>query len=314
MTSISVIVPVYNSHSTLRELTQRLIASLSKLGAAFEIIYVNDGSRDQSWETIQDLSQMHSQVRGISLIRNFGQHNAILAGIRMARFAVCVTLDDDLQHPPESVSELIAPLSQGYDVVYGIAGNERHSFFRVLASKATKIALSEVLGAATARKVSAFRAFRTHLREAFKNYNSPYVCIDVLLTWATSRFGMVPTAHHPRKHGTSNYTVVRLVRHAFNMMTGFTVLPLQVASWLGFSFVLVGLCLLGFVLIRWLIFGSIVPGFAFLATEIAIFSGIQLFCLGIFGEYLARMHQRSMDKPAYVIDTTTLGLLDARQA
>lgn len=305
MPPISVVVPVYNSAGALDELTQRLNTVLSTLCEMFEIIFVNDGSRDASWQVIQSLSKKYTQVSGISMLRNFGQHNALLAGIRRARHPIIVTCDDDLQHAPESIPSLIKLLSEGHDVVYGTPLNERHCAFRALASQMTKLALSEALGAQTAKKVSAFRAFRTHLRDAFSNYHSPQVCLDVLLTWGTDKFVSVSVPHHPRKYGDSNYTFYKLLRHGANMMTGFTVLPLQVASLAGFAFMFFGFAVLSYVMVRWFIQGSVVPGFAFLASEVAIFSGIQLFSLGIFGEYLARMHLRSMEKPVYVIAETT---------
>ena len=157
------------------------------------------------------------------------------------------------------------------------------------------------MGAETARQVSALRVFRTELRESFAGYRSPTVNVDVLLTWATSRFVAVPVRHEPRKYGQSGYTPRKLVRHAFNMMTGFSIRPLQIASIIGLSFAVLGMVALGYVLVRWLIQGSTVPGFAFLASMIAIFSGAQMLALGVIGEYLARMHFRTMERPPYVV-------------
>ena len=175
---------------------------------------------------------------------------------------------------------------------------------RNIASRLTKIALASAMGAETARNVSAFRVFRTRLREGFQDYRSPSVSIDVLLTWSTTRFTAIKVRHAPRAAGTSGYTVGKLIRHAVDLMTGFSTLPLQIASVIGFVFVIFGVSILILVLINYLIRGAEVPGFTFLASMIAIFSGAQLFALGIFGEYLARMHFRSMDRPTYVIGET----------
>ena len=160
------------------------------------------------------------------------------------------------------------------------------------------------MGAETARNVSAFRVFRTHLREGFQDYRSSSVSIDVLLTWATSRFAAIKVCHAPRAAGVSGYTPGKLIRHALNLMTGFSTLPLQIASFVGFGSVLFGFSVLVYVLINYLIHGGTVPGFAFLASLIAIFSGAQLFALGILGEYLARIYYRSMDRPTYLIGET----------
>ncbi len=172
---------------------------------------------------------------------------------------------------------------------------------RNLASQMTKIALQGAMGAETARHASAFRAFRTHVRQAFADYRGMFVNIDVLLTWGTTRFTVIHVRHEPRTLGTSNYTFRKLVIHALNMMTGFTTIPLQLASLLGFVMTIFGLLILIYLLVNRLILGNDVPGFTFLASVIVIFSGAQMFALGIIGEYLARMHFRLMDRPVYTV-------------
>ena len=157
------------------------------------------------------------------------------------------------------------------------------------------------MGAATARKVSAFRAFRTGIRDAFAAYRSPFVSIDVLLTWGTSRFSSVVVQHEARTIGTSNYTFRKLTTHALNMMTGFSTLPLQLASLLGFGTTAFGMLVLAYVLIRVFIENAAPAGFPLLVSIISIFSGAQLVALGIMGEYLARVHTRSLDRPPYVL-------------
>ena len=160
------------------------------------------------------------------------------------------------------------------------------------------------MGAETARNVSAWRAFHTEIRGAFTDFNSPFVSIDVLLTWGSRSFANVKVRHDPRTVGASNYTVRKLVTHALNMLTGFTTVPLQLASLLGFVFTMFGIGILIFVVGRYFLEGQSVPGFAFLASSIAIFSGVQLFTLGIIGEYLARMHFRLMQRPTYAVRRT----------
>jgi glycosyltransferase involved in cell wall biosynthesis len=299
--ALSVIIPVYNSEPTLPDLCARLAATLPTLAPVYELILVNDNSRDGSWAAITRLAPAYPWLRAINLMRNFGQHNALLCGIRAARYPIIVTMDDDLQHPPEEIARLLDPLAAGCDVVYGTPRQEQHGFLRDLASQITKIALRSAMGADIARNVTAFRAFRTPVRDAFATYQGPFVSIDVLLTWGTTRFVAVPVRHDPRRAGVSNYTFRRLVTHALNMITGFSVLPLQLASIIGFAFTLFGIGILIFVLGRYLLTGDSVPGFPFLASVIAIFSGAQLFALGIIGEYLARIYFRILDRPSYVI-------------
>jgi glycosyltransferase involved in cell wall biosynthesis len=239
------------------------------------------------------------------MMRNYGQHNALLCGIRQARYAHIATMDDDLQNPPEELPAMLRKLEERFDVVYGVPAKERHGLLRDIASQVTKLALQSAMGAETARNVSAFRLFRTDLRRAFASYSSPYVSIDVLLTWATRRFGAVRVRHERRAAGVSNYTVMKLVVHAMNMMTGFSTLPLQVASIIGFLFTVFGFAVLALVLVRYMLSPEVAPGFPFLASVIAIFSGAQLFALGIMGEYIARIHSRTMDRPAYTVRSHT---------
>jgi undecaprenyl-phosphate 4-deoxy-4-formamido-L-arabinose transferase len=241
----------------------------------------------------------------MNLMRNSGQHNALLCGIRAAKHGIIATIDDDMQNPPDQIPRLLATLSEGFDVVYGVPQAEQHGLLRDLASKITKLVLQNAMGAEIARNISAFRVFRTPVREAFRDYRGPFVSVDVLLTWGTSRFGAITVRHEPRREGASGYSVKKLILHAVNMMTGFSVLPLQLASLIGFTFTVFGLFALLFVVGRYFVQGNAVPGFPFLASLIAIFSGAQLFALGIIGEYLARVHFRIMDRPPYTVRSRT---------
>ncbi len=301
MLTVSVIVPVFRAEQTLRDLYCQITSAMMVITPVFEIIFVEDDGGDRSWSIIASLVGTDPRVRGIRMSRNYGQHNALLCGIRAARHDIIVTMDDDLQHPVSEIAPMLTALGDDHDVVYGAPQTEQHGFLRDIASRLTKLALASAMGAETARNVSAFRVFRTRLREGFREYRSPSVSVDVLLTWTTARFTAIRVRHAPRAAGVSGYTVSKLIRHAFNLMTGFSTFPLQIASMVGFAFVLFGVSLQIFIIINYLIRGSVVPGFAFLASIISIFSGAQLFALGIIGEYLARMHFRTMDRPAYVI-------------
>lgn len=301
MRSVSVLIPVYRAERVLKDLHAQLSSAMERLTPIFEIIFIEDCGGDGSWPVIAELAASDPRVRGIRMSRNYGQHNALLCGIRAARHEVIVTMDDDLQHPVSELPALLAALRPDVDVVYGAPESERHGLLRDMASRFTKLALASTMGAETARHVSAFRAFRTRLRDGFSDYRSPTVSIDVLLTWSTTRFASIKVRHAPRTVGVSGYKLGQLIRHALNLMTGFSTLPLQIASVIGFAFVFFGLSILVFVFLNYLVNGSAVPGFAFLASLIAIFSGVQLFALGIFGEYLARMHLRSMERPAYLV-------------
>ena len=198
---LSVVVPVYRSEAILPELVKRLDSVLSRIASSYELVLINDSSPDSSWDVICGLAQQYSWIRPINLMRNYGQHNALLCGIRATRYDVIITMDDDLQHPPEEIPKLLARLADGYDVVYGTPEQEQHGFGRDLASWVTKIALQNVMGAEIARKVSAFRAFRAEVAKAFVHYRGAFVSIDVLLTWGTNRFRSCACGPRTRKTG-----------------------------------------------------------------------------------------------------------------
>jgi undecaprenyl-phosphate 4-deoxy-4-formamido-L-arabinose transferase len=302
---LSVVVPVFNAEHSLRELVERIFAAPRAAGGSIEIILVNDGSRDQSWAVIEDLARSCQYVIGLDLTRNYGQHNALLAGLRHASGDVIVTLDDDLQHPPEEIPKLLSKLDDGYDVVYGTPIQSHQGLGRTVGSRLVRLALQQVLGAETARNISAFRAIRAEVCTAFDDYHSPTVSLDVLLSWGTTRFASVPVEHQARAFGQSNYSLWRLIVHALDMMVGFSIRPLRVASAVGFAFTVFGFGVLVYVLVNYIVRGGSVPGFTFIAAIVAIFSGIQLFSLGIIGEYLARIHLRLMERRPYIVRRST---------
>lgn len=292
------VVPVYNGASSLEELVGRIDGVLG--ARAYEVVLVNDGSSDDSWSQISRLASEWGHVRGLDLTKNFGQHNALLAGIRAARGEVIVTLDDDLQNPPEEIPKLLARLEEGFDVVYGTPDVRQHKWWRNIAARLVRYSLRTSMGG-IADSVGPFRALRTPLRDSFAAFSGPYVSIDVLLGWATSRFSSVEVEHAERRSGPSTYSFAKLASLALTMLTGFSTRPLRVASLLGLVSTLLGLVVLVYVLVRLAVEGNPVPGFPFLAAMIAIFSGVQLLTLGIIGEYLGRVHVRTMDRPAYAV-------------
>lgn len=299
--NLSIVVPVYRGEHLIEPLVERLSATLPVIAQEYEVLLVNDGSPDASWTVIERLAKKYAWVRGIRLLRNFGQHNATLCGVRLARYEVTITMDQDLQHPPEAIPLLLAELENGYDVAYGAPKRLPQGIIRNLLTANIKRILSNIMGIPSVRNISAFRAFRTHLRAAFEDFRSPNMIIDVLLSWGTTRFTSVPVEIAEAQ--TSNYNFTALVRAALLILVGYSTKPLRLASWIGFMMTLFGLGVFIYVLVIYFTLGSL-PGFPFLASIIALFSGAQLFTLGIFGEYLARMFDRSMDRPTYVIHET----------
>ena len=299
---VSIVVPTYKSPTTLTELVERT----ESLGlSAFEIIIVDDGNNDATWEQIELLSQSKKSVVGLRLGRNFGQHSALLAGVRKAKFSQIVTIDDDLQNPPEAIPNLLAKLVNGVDVIYGVSTQVRQNVWRRFTSRTAKAIFAKVLGFESAISISSFRAFRTQLREGFAGELGPHVSLDALLTWSTSRFSTLEVEHHARRVGKSNYSFTKLVRFMLDTATSYSTRPLRLATTIGFITTLFGLLLLVWVVVNAIFVGDSVPGFPFLAASIAVFSGVQLVVLGILGEYLGKIHFRAMNKPTFSVSETT---------
>ena len=300
---ISVVIPVYRSEQTLNELVSRVSNALQN--HEFEIILVDDASGDRSWAAISTLSRENSTVKGIRLGRNSGQHGALLAGVRLAKFETTVTLDDDLQNPPEEIEKLISELKPSVDVVYGVSEEIKQNFYRRLGSTLVRKFFSSALGFNSAVTMSSFRAFRTELRDGFNTQLGPNISLDALLTWSTTRFIVAKVRHDERKIGSSHYTLRKLARFMIDMTTGYSALPLRLATAIGFTTIGLGFMLLLYVVGRPLLSGESVPGFPLLASSIIIFSGVQIFLLGVLGEYIGRMHFRVMNKPTYMIAEST---------
>jgi glycosyltransferase involved in cell wall biosynthesis len=299
---VSVVVPVFHSVTTLAPLIKRIYETLGQ--DSFEVILVDDGSPADTWAEVCRLVHKHDVIRGIRLSRNSGQHSALLAGVRAARGDVIVTLDDDLQNPPEEIPKLLRELSHEVDLVYGSPKQIAQARWRRWSSIAIRRFMASVLKADNVRNSSSFRAFRTSLRNGFDADLGPSVSLDALLSWSTTRSTSVVVTHSPRTEGRSQFNLRRLLRFAVDTMTGYSTTPLQAVLILGFSTAVFGLGILGWVVGRAIFLGTSVPGFSFLASTIAIFAGVQLMTLGVIGEYLARMHFRVMQKPTYVVAET----------
>lgn len=301
LSGISVVIPCYRTPGTLDRVCDELLRHVAPLADEIELILVDDGSPDETWARIVEVVDAHDWVRALRLSRNYGQHNALLAGLRAASHPVIVTMDDDLQNPPSEVPRLVAALDDGTDLVYGAPMAETQTAFRNLASVGTKRLMSKLLGPEVNAKMSAFRVFRRRLLSGSRLNNDPYVSIDVILSWATTKVAVIEVEFDRREAGKSGYTFGKLIRHAFNMVTGYSTRPLRLMSWLGFAISAFGFALLVYVLTRFAIEPTDVEGFTFLAAAISLFSGAQLLSLGVAGEYLARMHFRTMGRPAYAI-------------
>lgn len=298
---ISVVVPVYNSQGTLRALIGRLLETFASMGVSGEVIFVDDGSADASWDVLQTITAEHPEhVTAIQLMRNFGQHNALMCGFHHVRGKVVVTLDDDLQNPPEEIPKLIECLNAGaYDLVYGNYAQKKHAKWRNIGSRTIQYFFSLVFDIDVAP--TSFRAFRSALLPSLLSYQLNYTFIDGLLNWCTRRIGSVEVAHHERQSGASGYRLKTLLLLALNLFTNFSIIPLQIVSLCGLATAALGFLGAFYYLVLFVVAQIAVPGFATIVILLLVLGGLQMLALGVIGEYLGRIHLNINRKPQYLI-------------
>jgi undecaprenyl-phosphate 4-deoxy-4-formamido-L-arabinose transferase len=298
---ISVVIPVYHSAPMLRALHGRLRTVLTAMGKSFEIVFVDDGSQDDSWLVLRQLQRENpDHVVAIQLMRNFGQHNALMCAFRQTRGKYIVTMDDDLQHPPEELPKLLAAIqTSDLDLLYGAYDQKRHGAARNIPSRIVNKFYRLVFRSPVT--VTAFRVLRRELLETILPYSLNFTFIDGLLAWNTHRIGEVVVAHHARAQGRSGYRFGKLLTLALNLFTNFSLLPLQFVSLCGVGAAIAGITLGLYFLYQYLAGGITVPGYASTIVSILVLGGLQLLGLGIMGEYVGRLHLNVNRKPQYSV-------------
>jgi glycosyltransferase involved in cell wall biosynthesis len=297
----SVVVPVFNSQPSLEELSAGLLVVFSEMEKNFELIFVDDCSTDQSWQILQKIqSQNRGIVRIIRLSRNFGQHNATLCGMRYAKGQAIITIDDDLQTPPEEIRQLIRVYEEtGCDVVYGVAANKKsHSLLRNAGSRLIKESSRSLRN--TPGEGSSFRLIRSGITKQMAEHTSFFVFIDEMLLWYTDNIRFVPVTHLPRKYDQSNYSVYKLWKLVANLVIFYTDAPLKVMVYGGFFTSFISF-VMGVIYIIKKLFFDVPLGYTSLIVAILFSTSIILFSLGIIGEYLNRIYKVQNRKPPYAI-------------
>ena len=298
---ISVLVPVFNEEGSLRLLNERLVRSLESLGRSHEIVYVDDGSTDGSQRLLRGFAAANPAVRIIEFNRNFGQHAAIFAGFEEARGEIVVTLDADLQNPPEEIPALIAKIDEGYDVVGGWRENRQDTAFRRFASFLVNRITARLVGADFHDYGCMLRAYRRDVVDSVRQCREIHAFIPALGATFARRVAEVRVKHDERAVGRSKYSFYRLIRLNFDLMTGFSMLPLQLMSFFGFTVALVSLAFAAFLLIRRLIVGPEVEGVFTLFAILFGTVGLLFMGLGLLGEYVARIYSEVRQRPRYLI-------------
>lgn len=304
---LSIVVPVYNSAPTLHLLLERLTAVIPTFAKRYEIILVDDGSRDDSWAVMQRLRDSYPEhLVAVQLMRNYGQHNTLMCGLGLARGEYVVTMDDDLQNPPEEIPKMVARIrSQGLDLVYGCPSIRNHAHWRNLGSNVVWHFYRTVFR--NPITPTPFRVMRHQLAKSVLFYDLNFTYLDGLLAWCTSRIGTVEVEHHARAEGRSGYSLGKLVGLALNLYTNFSLLPLQMVSALGLLAAASGFLVGAYYMFQYLVSSISVPGFASTIIAILVLGGIQLLALGVIGEYLGRLHLNVNRKPQYVIRNLEVG-------
>ena len=291
MKNLSIIIPVYRSAECLPELADRLAGVLSGFEGQHEVIFVDDASPDESWQTIRDLSQRYPNVKGLQLMKNLGQHQATLTGMRHATGDVFITMDDDLQHDPAQIPQLVAALDEGgsYDAVFAYFPEKKHAGYRNWGSKCIGWINARAIGVRSTIKTSSFRALRRHTGQAIAAKEIANPAISGLILGVTSRFRSIPIPHHERYAGSSNYTLAKQLRLAFDNISYVSMLPLRLIAALGFAAAFFSGVLSLYFLYRYLAGLTAVAGWTTLVILISFFSGVILLALGVVGEYMVRV-------------------------
>jgi len=298
---ITVVIPVFNEAPSLGDLYDRLTRTLKDMGDTYEIVFVDDGSRDGSLDILRMLHAQDRAVRVVRLNRNWGQHAAVLAGMERARGDVVVTLDADLQNPPEEIPRLLAELAAGHDVAGGRRVARQDAWLRLLASWAVNRVTSAVVGVRMHDYGCMLRAYRRPVVDRLVASQEAAQFIPALAnTFATSAVE-VPVAHDAREHGRSRYGLFRLLRLCFDLLTGFSLLPIQIVSLTGMLVAVLGLGFALFLGVRRLLVGPEVEGVFTLFAILFFFVGLQILALGLIGEYVGRIYQEVRRRPRYVV-------------
>jgi dolichol-phosphate mannosyltransferase len=300
---LSVVVPVYNEEDGLGELLRRTMAVCeAEFGSGYEIILVNDGSTDRSWDIIAAHADASANVVGIKLARNYGHQLALTAGLQRSRGDYVLVLDADLQDPPELLPAMMAKARQGYDVVYGqrVARAGETAFKRASASLFYRL-LSSLVDVSIPRDTGDFRLMTHRVVAHFNAMPERFRFVRGMVGWLGFRQVAIPYERDPRFAGTTHYPLRKMLRFALDAITSFSTIPLRFASLLGMGFGIAGLLALVWVAVSWLSGGTVL-GWTSLAALILILGSMQLLMLGIFGEYLGRMYIESKQRPLYLID------------
>ncbi|MCG7328549.1 glycosyltransferase family 2 protein [Achromobacter sp. ACRQX] len=304
---LSIVIPVYRSESILPKLiakVEEVMRSL-RLSERFELILVNDASPDNSWKVISEQAQTRPYIKGVSLRKNFGQHNAVMAGMHHASGRFVILMDDDLQHPPTAIGQLLDALRSGYDVCYTNYVGRQHALWKKAGSKFNDLVATYALRKPKGLYLSSFKALRLEVVKEVIRYEGPYAYVDGLILDVTNSITTIDIEHQPRAEGEGNYNLRRSLSLWLKMLTSFSILPLRFATAVGFCMSVFSLIMIVVITIQKFVHPEYPRGWASLIAAIFLVGGIQTLCLGMIGEYLGRTYLKVNRKPQFVVARTT---------
>jgi len=296
-TLLSVVIAVYNSERIVEETVNRTAQYLTKLGISFELLLVNDGSTDRSWQKISALAEDDERITAINFLKNYGQHTALMCGVRRSRGAFVMTMDDDLQNPPEEIGKLLSRIGEGFDVVFAKFRVKQHSLVRKLGSRVVGELNRRVFNKPDGITLSNFRIFTRAVADRMCNYRTAYPYIPGLLLMFSSKVANVGTEHSPRAEGVSNYTLFKIIKLVAVLLFNYSSFPLKALTTLGFCISSASFVAGLFYVVKALVVGSKVAGWTSVFALMSFLNGFIIIMLGVVGEYIARLlNQLSVDQ------------------
>jgi undecaprenyl-phosphate 4-deoxy-4-formamido-L-arabinose transferase len=298
---ISVLVPILNEEESLRELNERLHKTLETLGKTYEIIYINDGSTDGTQQMLEEFHSQDNHVRVVEFNRNYGQHMALFAGMERSRGDTVITIDADLQNPPEEIPKLVAKIDEGYEVVGTYRKDRKDSIFRTLPSYIVNKITARLVGVKLRDWGCMLRAYSRDIVDSMNMCGESASFIPALAATFARKVVEIEVRHEERKKGVTKYSLFRLLHLNFDLMTGFSLFPIQVIGMLGVMIALVGLAFALFLIVRRLVVGPEVEGVFTLFAINFVFMGVMIFALGVIGEYIGRIYQQVRGRPRFIV-------------
>jgi polyisoprenyl-phosphate glycosyltransferase len=297
----SVVVPLFNEEGNVEALTSRVLAAMDRVGEPFELLFVDDGSRDRTPDLLRQLAARDDRVRVVRFTRNYGQEAAVEALYLNAAGRWLIQLDGDLQHPPEEIPKLIAKKNEGYDVVYGVREERKDSVYRVAASRTMQWAVRSLMEIELPEDVSTFRLMSAPIARLLAALPERRKFFSALIVWSGARIGSVRVSHAARHAGTTHYGFTKLLNHTFDLVAGFSSKPLRFIGTMGFGFAGTGLGLGVWVIARKLLWNYGIMGWPSLFAAVVILGGVQLMATSVIGEYIARIYIQAQARPLYNI-------------